>query len=90
MECRRKFVALRGISLKGELMAIKILEDGRIADEFEIGEEPHVLKDALVMRVSDYDSFTPEQIIAMKQARYDNWIAIVTAPPAEDPTDPAV
>ena len=76
-------------------MAIKMLEDGRIADEFEIGEEPHILKDALVMRVSDYDSFTPEQIIAMKQARYDNWIAIVTAPPVEAPVedvpaDPAV
>jgi hypothetical protein len=76
-------------------MAIKMLEDGRIADEFEIGEEPYVLKDALVMRVSDYDSFTPEQIIAMKQARYDNWIAIVTAPPVEMPVedvpaDPAV
>ena len=68
-------------------MAIKMLEDGRIADEFEIGEEPHVLKDALVMRVSDYDSFTPEQIIAMKQARYDNWIAIVTAPPVDVPVE---
>ena len=61
-------------------MAIKMLEDGRIADEFEIGEEPHILKDALVMRASNYDSFTPEQIIAMKQARYDNWIAIILAP----------
>ena len=69
-------------------MAIKMLEDGRIADEFEIGEEPYILKDALVMRVSDYDSFTPEQIAAMKQARYDNWYAIVTAPPAGDtPSD---
>ena len=68
-------------------MAIKMLEDGRIADEFEIGEEPHILKDALVMRVSDYDSFTPEQIIAMKQARYDNWIAIVTAPPVDVPVE---
>jgi hypothetical protein len=76
-------------------MTIKVLEDGRIADEFEIGEEPHVLKDALVMRVSDYDSFTPEEIVAMKQARYDNWIAIILAPPVdvpvEDvPADPAV
>jgi hypothetical protein len=70
-------------------MAIKMLEDGRIADEFEIGEEPHILKDALVMRVSDYDSFTPEQIIAMKQARYDNWIAIVTAPPVDVPVEGA-
>lgn len=65
-------------------MAIKQLDDGRIADEFEIGEEPHILKDALVMRVSDYDSFTPEQIIVMKQARYDNWIAIILAPPVEE------
>jgi hypothetical protein len=72
-------------------MAIKVLEDGRIADEFEIGEEPHILKDALVMRVSDYESFTPDEIIAMKQARYDKWIAIVTAPPVDEfPADPAV
>jgi hypothetical protein len=76
-------------------MAIKVLIDGRIADEFEMGEQPHVLRDALVMRVSDYDSFTPEEIQAMKQARYDNWIAIVTAPPIEMPVeevsaDPAV
>ena len=76
-------------------MAIKILEDGRIADEFEIGEEPHVLRDALVMRVSDYDSFTPDEIAAMKQTRYDNWISIIKAPPVqilaeETPDDPAV
>ena len=82
---------MRGISLKGELMAIKVLEDGRIADEFEIGEQPHILRDALVMRVSDYESFTPDEIAAMKQARYDNWIAIINAPPVEEPpADPAV
>ena len=61
-------------------MAIVQLEDGRIADEFEMGEEPHVLKDALVMRPQDYEALTPEEIQAMKQRRYDNWIAIITAP----------
>jgi hypothetical protein len=76
-------------------MAIKVLEDGRIADEFEIGEEPHVLRDALVMRVSDYESFTPDEIAVMKQTRYDNWIAIINAPPVEGQmsvvvVDPAV
>ena len=76
-------------------MAIKVLIDGRIADEFEMGEQPHVLRDALVMRVSDYESFTPDEIAAMKQARYDNWIAIINAPPVEMPVeevpaDPAV
>ena len=65
-------------------MPIKYLEDGRIADEFQIGEEPHVLKDALVMMPADYEALTADEIAAMKQARYDNWIAIVTAPPAEE------
>jgi hypothetical protein len=70
-------------------MPTKILEDGRLADDFEIGTEPYILKDALVMRVSDYDALTPEEIAAMKQARYDNWIAIVTAPPVEMPVEEA-
>jgi hypothetical protein len=72
-------------------MAIKVLESGLVTDEFEIGAEPYVLKDALVMRVSDYDALTPDEIAAMKQARYDNWCAIVTAPPVEEASvDPAV
>jgi hypothetical protein len=70
-------------------MAIKVLKDGRIADEFEIGEEPHVLKDALVMRQKDYDALTPDEIAAMKQARYDNWIAIILAPPVEETVEEA-
>jgi hypothetical protein len=66
-------------------MAIKYLEDGRVADEFEIGAEPHVLKDALVMSPAEYDALTPEEIVAMKQARFDSWYAIVTAPqPVEE------
>jgi hypothetical protein len=70
-------------------MAIKQLDDGRIADEFEIGEEPHILKDALVMSQADYDAMMLEEVQAMKQARYDNWIAIVTAPPVEMPPENA-
>jgi hypothetical protein len=68
-------------------MAIKMLEDGRIADEFEIGEEPYVLKDALVMTPDAYALLTPDEIAAMKQARYDNWYAIVTAPPVDAPVE---
>jgi hypothetical protein len=72
-------------------MAIVQLEEGRIADEFEMGEEPHVLKDALVMRPQDYEALTPDEIQAMKQRRYDNWIAIITAPAVEEtPSDPVV
>ena len=71
-------------------MAIKYLEDGRIADEFEIGDEPHVLKDAIVMRPEDYAQFSAIEIAAMKQQRYDNWIAIVIAPQPEAPVDDTV
>jgi hypothetical protein len=62
-------------------MAIQII----VSDSFEIGEEPYVLKDALVMTQAEYDALTPEEIQAMKQARYDAWIAIINTP-----TDPAV
>ena len=61
-------------------MPIKYLEDGRIADEFQIGEEPNILSDALVMDPADYEALTADEIAAFKQARYDNWIAIITAP----------
>lgn len=68
-------------------MGIVYLEDGRLADQFQIGAEPYVLSDALVMRPEEYEKLTPDEIAAMKQARYDNWIAIVTAPPVEMPAD---
>jgi hypothetical protein len=60
-------------------MTIKYLEDGRIADEFDIGEEPYILRDALVMTQESYDALTAEEIQALKQQRYDNWIPIATA-----------
>lgn len=80
-------MALCGVSLKGKAMGIVYLEDGRIADEFRIGAEPYVLSDALVMRPEDYALLSPNEIEAMKQARYDNWYAIVTAPPVDMPVE---
>jgi hypothetical protein len=68
-------------------MGIVYLEDGRLADEFEIGTEPFVLKDALVMQPADYEAMAPDEIAAMKQSRYDNWYAIVTAPPIDAPQE---
>jgi hypothetical protein len=65
-------------------MAIQLI----VSDSFEIGEEPYVLKDALVLPQAEYDALTIEEIQAMKQARYDSWIAIINMP--TDPTDPAV
>jgi hypothetical protein len=68
-------------------MAITTLDNGWISDSFEIGSEPLVLKDAIVMPAEQYNQLTAEQIAAMKQQRYDNWMAVITAPPAAG--DPA-
>jgi hypothetical protein len=51
-----------------------------VSDNFEIGEEPYVLKDALIMPQVEYDALTPDEIQALKQARYDSWIATINTP----------
>ena len=57
--------------------------------DFEF-QTPHGLfRDAL--HLPDDHTFTDDEIQAMKQQRVDNWIAVVTAPPAEEvPVDAPV
>ena len=50
--------------------------------DFEFETEHGVFRDAL--HLPDNHSFTEEEIEAMKVNRRDNWIAVVTAPPAEE------
>ena len=64
---------------------ITILEDGRISDEFVLGEMPLIYSDAIVMWPDEYNSYAPEQIEAMKKARYDRWYQAVTNPPPPPP-----
>ena len=52
--------------------------------DFEFDTPHGVFRDAL--HLPDDHGMTDEQIGAMKQQRVDNWIAIVTAPPAEETT----
>jgi hypothetical protein len=49
--------------------------------DFEFDTPHGVFRDAL--HLPDDHGMTDEQIDAMKTQRVDNWIAIVTAPPAE-------
>ena len=51
--------------------------------DFEF-ETPHG-KFADALHLPDDQTFSDADIEAMKQQRLDNWIAIVTAPPAESP-----
>lgn len=55
--------------------------------DFEFDTPHGVFRDAL--HLPDDHAFTEDEIQAMKQQRVDNWIAIVTAPPAEPVEEPA-
>jgi hypothetical protein len=50
--------------------------------EFEFIKNGHTFKDAIVLE--ENHGLSDEQIDAMKQARFDDWYAIVTAPTVED------
>lgn len=44
-------------------------------------------KFADALHLPDDHTLTDDEIQAMKQQRVDNWIAVVTAPPAEAPQE---
>ena len=46
--------------------------------EFEITKDEYTFRDAIVLQ--DGENLTDKQIEEMKQARFDAWYAIVTAP----------
>jgi hypothetical protein len=46
--------------------------------DFTITQNNHTFSDALIL--ADDHTFTDKEIEAMKQARFDNWYAIITAP----------
>lgn len=50
--------------------------------DFEISKDGYTFKDAIVLE--DNHGLSSEQIEAMKQKRFDDWYAIVTAPSEEE------
>lgn len=50
--------------------------------DFEFQTEHGLFRDAL--HLPDDHSLTEAEIEAMKEQRRDNWIAVVTAPPADE------
>jgi hypothetical protein len=50
--------------------------------DFSFSSQYGTFSDAL--HLPDDHSFTDAEIEAMKQQRFDNWIAVITAPPAEE------
>ena len=67
--------------------------DGQVQIIFEKGEGYQTYRDAIWMSETEYNETTSETIDAIKQQRYDNWIAIITALPTEEPAmaeEPAI
>lgn len=58
------------------------MEQNRII--FEFTTQHGVYRDVLYLPADH--TYTDEEINAMKQQRVDNWIAIITAPTIESPT----
>jgi hypothetical protein len=56
--------------------------------DFEFDTPHGLFRDAL--HLDDDHTFTDDEIQAMKQERVNNWIAVVTAPPAEEVTQEQV
>lgn len=56
--------------------------------DFEFQTQYGLFRDAL--HLPDDHGMTDEQIEAMKQERVENWVAIVSAPPAEEVTQEQV
>jgi hypothetical protein len=52
---------------------------------FELNRDGYFFKDAIVLPVGH--GFTDAQIEEMKQKRFDDWYAIVTAPSEEEPIE---
>lgn len=54
-----------------------------ISIPFEKTDGTYTLRDAIVLK--ENHTLTEAEIEAIKQQRFDNWIAILTAPPVEAP-----
>ena len=60
--------------------------DGQVQVIFEKSNGSQSFRDAIWMTQAEYDATSAETLTAIKQQRYDNWLAVVNALPTE-PTE---
>lgn len=63
------------------------LENGMISIPFEKTDGRLTFKDAVIMLPNDFARLTSDDIEAIMQQRFDNWLAIINAPPVEEPAE---
>jgi hypothetical protein len=57
--------------------------DGQVQISFEKVEGSTFFRDALWMLQAEYEVLSHSDIETMKQTRFDNWLAVINAPPSE-------
>ena len=56
------------------------LENGYITDRFSFDHQFGTYSDAIVMLEAEYKALSANQIAAIKQQRFDNWVNIIQNP----------
>ena len=52
-------------------------DTGMVSDVFEIPHGDLIYKDAIVMPTEEYDAMTQDQVEAVKQARFNQWLSVI-------------
>ena len=64
--------------------------DGQVQVIFEKGEGTQIYRDAIWMTEAEYANTASTTLDAIKQERYDNWLAIINAMPTEEPVSETI
>ena len=64
--------------------------DGQVQVIFEKGEGTQIYRDAIWMTEAEYANTASTTLDAIKQERYDNWLAIINAMPTEEPASETI
>ena len=60
------------------------INDGKVQVIFERTHNNSTFRDALWFTEQEYSALVPEQITAMQEERFNNWITFINSPPTEE------
>ena len=77
--CQELWV-LKGIKMND----IINISDGKVQVIFERTYNNSTFRDALWFTEQEYSALVPEQITAMQEERFNNWITFINTPPTQE------
>ena len=63
---------------------ITIRPDGFVLIDFERSDGKYTIRDCIWLTKAQYEAMTSDDIAAIEQQRWDDWLKIVTTPPIFD------